>query len=121
MSQFHLKIEDLPFLSIMNAKIDMNGAEVEVIMGHEKHDIPMFSVNMIFFDKRDGEWLVHVEFYAPGYVYLYPVLEERVKFYLVEIFGQILDEYIEATNPIIDVNESFREEIRQDLAGLVLM
>ena len=114
MSRVFVEMGDLPFLSISSAKMDEVSGKVEAIVWHEKHKLPLFSVEMVFLDKRDGEWIGQVHFFAPDYVHLNTLLKRKLKFYLVEVFGSIFDEHL----PVVDPLTLLGEEIERDLAHM---
>ena len=116
MSKSFLQTDDLPFLSIISAKMDGNRGDVEVIMGHEKHKHPLFAVEMSFIDKRDGKWIGQVHFFAPDNVHLNTLLKRKLKFYLIEVFGSIFDEILDESVIVLDPLAAFGEEIERDLA-----
>jgi hypothetical protein len=105
MAMIFIEMSDLPFLSIMSVKMDEVAGEVEVIMWHEKHKLPLFIAEMIFLDKRDGKWIGQASFFAPDDVHLNSLLKRKLKFYLIEIFGSIFDEQWTVVDPLAALDE----------------
>jgi len=106
-------MHDLPFLSILHAKLDEVSGEVRVIIGHEKYKIPLFSVEMVFIDKRDGQWISQYDFFVPDYVTIEAntLVKRRLIYYLEDIFGTIFDEYLFISDPVIELGENAEREL----------
>ena len=117
MTQIFLKLEDIPFLSIAHVKMDEYSGVVDVIITHDKHKLPLFLAEMVFIDKREEEWIVQADFFTPDYVYISNRVKRKIRLYLIDVFGPLVDDTISAES-INDPLAAFGENIERELAHM---
>ena len=111
MGQIFINMIDLPPLYLLNADLNYTTGEVKVTIGHERVESPVFAVEVVFLGKTDDAWETECIFYKPVEVELSADVRFRMRYYITDLFGDILETYITKQDPLNELGEDLEREL----------